>query len=100
MKIDWETLSYALISSIIVTWVLGLILSMTGIVQIYPKDIDLLIQNLEEMYGDGVSMTIAVGSTTPCFLSQWLLIVISLILLIVLTGVFYFVINYLRKKKK
>ena len=44
MKIDWESLSYALISSIIVTWILGLILSITGIVQIYPRDIDLLIE--------------------------------------------------------
>ena len=100
MKIDWESLSYALISSIIVTWILGLILSISGIVQIYPRDIDLLIQNLEEMYGDGVSMTIAVGSNIPYFLSQWFLIVISLLLLVVLTGVFYFVIGFLRKKKK
>jgi len=99
MKIDWKTFSLAMIISIIVTGVSGLILSISNIILAYP-DLFEYYQSLSP-YGSTVTMTIAqTGYGPPYVLHLWMLIVLFLICLAVLTIIFYFVIGYLRKKKK
>lgn len=99
MKIDWKTLSFAMISSAIVTGIAGLILSLSNIILAYP-DLFEYYQSLSP-YGSKVAMTIAQSGYGPPFvLHLWAIIVFFLICFAVLTIVFYFVIGYLRGCKK
>ena len=99
MKIDWKTLSFAMISSVIVTGIAGLILSLSNIILAYP-DLFEYYQSLSP-YGSKIAMTIAQsGYGPPYVLHLWVIILIGLICIVVLTLVFYFVIGYLRKRKK
>ena len=101
MNIDWRTLSLAMMASIIVTGISGLILSIGNIVQSYPPDLFALPQNLSQYPSDKISVTIAYGGHGPSYyLPLWGLIAIFLICILVLTVLFYFIIGYLRKRKK
>ena len=99
MKIDWKTLSFAMISSVIVTVVAGLILSLSNILLAYP-DLFEYYQSLSP-YGSNVAMTIAqAGAGPPFVLHLWAIIGTGLICIVVLTTVLYFVIGWLKKRKK
>lgn len=99
MKIDWKTFSLAMIISIIVTGVSGLILSISNIILAYP-DLFEYYQSLSP-YGSTVTMTIAqAGYGPPFVLHLWAIVGIGLICIVVLTTVFYFVMGYLRKRRK
>lgn len=99
MKIDWKTLSFAMTSSLIVTGIVGLILSLSNIILAYP-DLFEYYQSLSP-YGNTVAMTIAqAGFGPPFVLHLWAIIVIGLVCIVVLTTVFYFAIGWLKKRKK
>lgn len=109
MKIDWRTLSYALISSIIVTEFSSIIFAITGIIQVYPIYFDYLLQffseNLPEYYDRYYDMNISISIpdksiSPPFFLSLWFYKVVFLLCLIALTIIFYFLIDFLRKRKE
>lgn len=97
MKIDWKVLSISMIISIIITWISGLILSVSNIVLAYP---DIYGYN-QSLYDSKYAITIAeVGYGPPFILHLWEIIGIGLICIIILTIIFYFVISYFRKHKK
>lgn len=109
MKIDWKTLSYALISSIIVTELSSIILTITGIIQVFPMYFDYLLQfsseNFPKYYDRYYDMNISIILADriidpPFFLSLWFYKVVFLLCLIVLTIIFYFLIDFLRKRKE
>jgi len=90
MKIDWKNLSFAIITSIIVTGILGLISSVTYALIAVP-----------DMPPGKISYTVA--TTKDGFflaLSLTGIIVLGLTCILILTLVFYFLIGFLRKPKK
>ena len=89
MKIDWKNLSLAMIISIIVTGILGLISSVTYIILAIP-----------DFPPGTISYTIVTKGGTFLALSLSGIIVLGLTCIMVLTLVFYFLIGYLSKKKK
>lgn len=100
MNIDWKNLSFAMIISIIVTGISGLILSLSNIILAYP-DLYEYFQS-QNPYGSKVSYTVAItgGYGPPFILHLWTIIGIGLICFVVLTIVFYFTIGRLTKWKK
>jgi len=96
MKIDWKTLSLAMIASIIVTGILWVVLSVSNIILAYP-DVYEYYQSLSS-YASKVAMTIAqTGYGPPFVLHLWAIV---LLCFAILTMVFYFVIGHLQKRKK
>ncbi len=92
MKIDWKTLSLAIITAIIVTAIFGLILSTV----IYPE-----IPWEEIFQSSPGTVTFAEGTGLNVhFLPLWVLIVGNLILIAVLTALFYFLISYVNKRRE
>jgi len=88
-----------MILSVIITGISGLILSLRNIILVYPD----IYEYLESMdiYGTNVSFTIAETSIGPPFvLHLWMIILAGLICFLMLTIVFYFTLNYLKKRKK
>lgn len=97
MKIDWKTLSIAIIISIIITGFSGLILSVSNIIFAYPD----IYEYNQSLYDSKFAITIAeVGYGPPFVLHLWGIIGIGLICILFLTIIFYFVIGYVRKYKK
>jgi hypothetical protein len=90
MKIDWKNLSFAMILSILVTCILGLISSVTYAIIAIP-----------DMPPGKISYTVAT-TTNGFFLALSLsgIIVLGLTCILVLTLVFYFLIGLLKKKHK
>lgn len=71
MDIDWKNLSFAMITSVIVTGISGLILSLSNIILAY-QDIYEYLKSIN-IYDTNVSLTIAETSTGPPFvLHLWL----------------------------
>lgn len=89
MKIDWKNLSLAMIISIIVTGILGLISSVTYAIVAIP-----------DMPPGKISYTVATMGPTFLVMSLTGIIVLGLTCILVLTLVFYFLIEFLRKRKK
>jgi hypothetical protein len=84
MKIDWKNISWAMIISIIVTGISGIILSMTTTLVALP-----------DISG---TFEITMSGSTPSFLLPLsMIIVIGLTCILVLTLIFYFLIGLLRK---
>jgi hypothetical protein len=90
MKIEWKSLSLAMIISIIATGIFGLILELTNIMVVLTNP------SLEKL----VAYPIVITGHVPYFLPFSELIVIALTLILVLTLIFYFLIGLLRKHKK
>jgi hypothetical protein len=88
MKIDWKNLSIAMIISIIVTVVSGLILSLSNIIM--PKT---------HSPSGNIPYTIVEANPNIFWLYLSSAIVIELTCILVLTLIFYFLIGYLSKKK-
>jgi len=90
MKIEWKNLSLAMIISIIVTSILGLISSVTYAIIAIP-----------DMPPGKISYTVAT-TKDGFFLSLSLtgIILLGLMCILILTVVFYFLIGFLRKRKK
>jgi hypothetical protein len=89
MKIEWKNLSLAMMISIIVTGILGLISSVTYIIVAIP-----------DFPRGTISYTIVTKGPTFLVLSLSGIIVLGLTCILVLTLVFYFLIGFLRKHKK
>jgi len=107
MNINWRTLSIALIISIIVTELSSILFALTGIIQVYPMYFDYLLQfsseNFPKYYDKYYDMNISIiladrSIDPPFFLSLWFYRVVFLLFLITLTILFYFFIDYLKKK--
>ena len=105
MKIDYKSLSYALISAIIITQITGLILATTDTINVYPeylekyKDIDY--EKISKYYDGNISTTIAEAESNifPTYLPLWVWIVVSFLCIIALTIISYFFILYITKTK-
>ena len=101
MKIEWKTLSLAMICSIIVTGIVGLGLSLSNIILTWS---DIYADYLfpENQYSSKVSYTIAVAEKggPPFVLPLWVVIGLGLICIVVLIAIFYFVIGYAGKRRK
>jgi uncharacterized BrkB/YihY/UPF0761 family membrane protein len=89
MKIEWKNFSVAMILSIIVTGILGLISSVTYIIIAIP-----------DMPPGKMQYTIVTKDGTFLAMSLSGIIVLGLTCIFILTLVFYFLIGYLSKKKK
>ncbi len=87
MKIDWKNLSLAMIISIIVTSITGIILSLTTTLVATPD----IVGKFE--------LTI-IGQTPSFLLLLSVIILIGLTCILVLTLIVYFLIGFLRKPKK
>jgi hypothetical protein len=90
MKIDWKNLSFAMIISMIVTGILGLISSVTYAIVAIP-----------DMPAGKISYTVA--TTKDGFFLVFSLtgiIVLGLTFILILTLIFYLLIGFLRKREK
>jgi hypothetical protein len=97
MKIDWKTFSFAIVASIIVTAIFGIILSTI----LYPEIPWEKIFN--QLKNNHTSITFAEGtgfSLNVHFIPLWILIIVHLLVVAVLTIVFYFLIQYRNKQKE
>lgn len=90
MRIDGKNLSMALITSIIVTGVLGLISSLTYLIVAIPDMPPAKISYTVATTKEGYSLVLSLTG----------IIVLGLICILILTLVFYFLIGFLRKRQK
>jgi hypothetical protein len=90
MKIDWKNLSLAMITSIIVTGILGLISSVTYAIVAIPDTPAGKIAYTVATTKDGFFLVFSLTG----------IIVLGLTCILILTFVFYFLIGFLRKRKK
>ena len=97
MKIDWRTLSLAMILSIIIAGISGVILSLTNIIREYPTAYESISENL---YDNKISITIAnTGNGPPYYFTLSTVIGIGLICITILTIVLYLIISLWKKRK-
>ncbi|HIG99924.1 MAG TPA: hypothetical protein HA258_05025 [Thermoplasmata archaeon] len=92
MKIDWKLLSYAMFISVIIIWVCASIVSVFFIQPLLD-----MLRNLPIILSGNASCTFT-GSKLPN-IPLWILLVISLLLWSVLTGLSYVIMKALKKTK-
>ncbi len=102
MNIDWKILSVAMIISIIVNGIVGIVVLVDYTVRT-SNAFDVLVSDynrlISETSSEGeISMTMTIVGESVSLL--WIWIVIFVCSLVVLTLVFYFSINFLKDRKK
>jgi len=102
MNIDWKILSVAMIISIIVNGIVGIVVLVDYTVRT-SNAFDVLVSDynrlISETSSEGeISMTMTIVGESVSLL--WIWIVLFVCSLVVLTLVFYFSINFLKDRKK
>ena len=97
MNVNWRSLALGLIFSLVIVWSVGFLLLETVIVSSGDIPWNQIISHLNDPH---YSFTIAESSPPSFFVPTQLLLGLSMVVTVVLTGGFYLLFNWREKKKR